>query len=97
MSTDKPLSNKQVKALLHDISGPIATSRGIQSELEESVKILAEEIIALDAQIPHAVSMRLRSLLSEDIEPCLEHLGASMATLNGRVKDFANTHASASD
>ena len=77
--------------LLHDLRGPIATSSGIQRELVDSMKELTDEISSLNADLPKAQSRKILELIETDIEPCLEHLGASLSTLNGRVKSFAGS------
>lgn len=83
------ISSDLLKTFFHDVNGPITTTRGIGKELSESVQFLADEIASLESDIAPARLQKLMMLIDEDINPCVQHIEASIARLQGRVAVFA--------
>lgn len=89
MSREYTISSEALKTFFHDVNGPITTTRGIGAELSESVRMLSDEIDNLESQIQPESLKKLKMLINEDINPCLQHIETSVARLQGRVSVFA--------
>lgn len=86
---DDTLTKAELVHVLHDLNGPIVTAIGFQSEVEQALREFRKLIKDLEPD-NNAGALALQSVVEEDFAPCMEHLGAVLATLKSRVNQLAD-------
>lgn len=91
MSKKFVASHEQISDLLHDVGGPVSTSKALHAEVERSAQALNDAIDDLGAEISEEKASALKSIIEQDILLCLQHMGISLNTLQTRLKQFSDS------
>ena len=84
------LTDEQVHKLLHDLRGPTISARGFTQELARALGCLKATLGAETLELPADTCEGLQRLFHDDLDPCLEHLNASLTRLQERL-DVTNS------
>ena len=84
------LTNTEFRRVVHDFRGPLINIEGFADQISSALKILTELISSDQNSEAMALGPKISKLIEEELTPCEEFLGKSVAQLHTRIDEFSS-------